>query len=233
MNKLVKLIAALAMASVAQGVSAQPPAGSGADLPPPARQRAEQRIEQIIARLELTEQQQSEWQNQLTTILTLTKTETSRVDAAESLVHLQTAVARLQKMVGLRLLNPEFCMEVRGFGQIRSFESTQFRPNQKVLVYCEVENYETLKSQSNDGVRYSTELLGSYVIVDSLGKAVQQGDFPAIQDQATTKRRDFYMYFPIQFKDLDAGQYQMEILVEDLNSKQSAWTKPALSFEIK
>jgi len=59
MNKLVKMIAVLVLASAAQGGSAQPPAGD-ADVPPQARQRAEQRLEEIMVRLELTEQQQQQ-----------------------------------------------------------------------------------------------------------------------------------------------------------------------------
>ena len=74
-----------------------------------------------------------------------------------------------------------------------------------MLVYCEVENHESVQVQTSDGEKFLTRLRGSYAIVDQQGRVMQQGEFPNVEDMALNKRRDFYLFFPIAFQDLPSG----------------------------
>ena len=102
-----------------------------------------------------------------------------------------------------------------------------------MLIYCEVENYmsnETIVDRSS-GVH--TKLRGSLAIYDQSGQAVQQSQYPIVDDVARKRRRDFYMYFPLQLNDLPAGQYNLVLTVEDLNGNKSASTEPAMTFTVR
>ncbi len=182
----------------------------------------------------MSAQEQAYWQHQLDAISALVQNDESSEDSASnSLVHLRQAVERLEQVVGLRLANAAFCTAVQGFGQIQPFASTEFGPSERMLVYCEVENYQPTRISNSDGVRFVTKLRGSIVIRDEQGREVQTGDFPTVEDVALNKRRDFYMYFPVTLEKLPAGNYQLELQVEDLTAQRNATVKPAMSFKVR
>lgn len=126
-----------------------------------------------------------------------------------------------------------FCTEVSGFGQFKPFHSTTFRSGQNILIYCEVENQYSEIQDSETTVQYKTRLQGSFVIYDGQGVMVEQIKYPVVEDIARRRRRDFYMYFPAQLRDLPAGQYRMELSVEDLGSQSSDSIKTGLEFQIE
>lgn len=133
----------------------------------------------------------------------------------------------------LRLLNAEFCTEIKGFGQIKRFPNRKFSPQQRVLIYCEVENHDSVRMQTPDGEKFQTRLRGRYQIVDGLGRVVQHGEFPNVEDVALNKRRDFYLFFPIAFQDLPAGIYRLELQVEDLTASRTANVNPSMEFVVE
>ena len=102
-----------------------------------------------------------------------------------------------------------------------------------MLVYCEVENYKTVESQSVTGNDFRTRLRGSFAIYDAWGKVVQQAEFPTVDDIARKRRRDFYMYMPVTLGDLPAGQYVLHALVEDIYGNKTASLDPPLKFSVK
>lgn len=117
----------------------------------------------------------------------------------------------------LRIANPQFCSEIRGFGQITPLPKNQFAPLQRVLLYCEVENYQSRKERSDEhGTVYLTRFIGSYQLTDSRGEVVQSGQLPEILDRAPRLRQDFYLYFPITFGALPNGEYQLAIRLTEL-----------------
>ena len=180
----------------------------------------------------LTNQEKAYWQHQLDAINVMLGTGQHATDQAkhsttmDTLSHLRKAVERLESIANLRVSNGTFCREIQGFGQFRPFGSNTFGPNQKLLVYCEVENYLSQPKILNFATRYHTQLRGSFVVYDEQGRAVQQAEYPAIDDVVRNRRRDFYMYFPIKLDHLKPGKYRMEILVEDLGNNKSAALDP-------
>ena len=180
------------------------------------------------------------WQHQLDAIaLMLPSTNDSVSDldrhntAHQTLEHLRKAVERLESMAALKVSAGKFCTEISGFGKYKPFASSVFESGQKTLVYCEVENYMSNAHVVNSESSYHTRLRGSYVIYDSQGRVVQQSEYPAVEDVARNRRRDFYMYFPIQIGDLAAGDYKLELLVEDLSSNKTAALKPGITFQVR
>lgn len=182
------------------------------------------------------------WQHQLEAITTMMRT--SNLDdgldqdlrqhqtAHETLVHLRQAIAQLESLANLKIESGAFCTEVSGYGQFKTFASDVFQPGQRVLVYCEVENYNSIEQAADSGSTFHTRLRGSYAIYDSAGHAVQQAEFPVVEDIARRRRRDFYMHLPITIGDLSDGGYEMHLLVEDLGGNKTASLTPPLGFTV-
>ena len=180
------------------------------------------------------------WQHQLDAIALMLPSANDGVSdldrhntAHQTLDHLRKAVERLESMAALKVSAGKFCTEISGFGKYKPFASSVFEAGQKTLVYCEVENYLSNAHVVNSESSYHTRLRGSYVIYDSQGRVVQQSEYPAVEDIARNRRRDFYMYFPIQIGELAAGDYNLELLVEDLGSNKTAALKPGISFQVR
>ena len=182
------------------------------------------------------------WQDQLEAITSMLKV-ADPVDgranellrhhtAHETLTHLRNAVAHLESLANLRVVAGEFCTEVSGYGQFKPFAHNVFPVGQKVLVYCEVENFNSTPQDSENGVSYLTRLRGSYAIYNSSGHAVQQAEFPTLADTARKRRRDFYMHLPITIGNLDAGNYELHLLIEDLGGNKTASLTPPLLFTV-
>lgn len=152
--------------------------------------------------------------------------------AHETLTHLRNAVAHLESLANLRVVAGEFCTEVSGYGQFNPFAYNTFPVGQKVLVYCEVENFNSTPQDSETGVEYLTRLRGSYAIYNSSGHAVQQAEFPTLKDTARKRRRDFYMHLPITIGNLAAGNYELHLLIEDLGGNKTASLTPPLLFTV-
>lgn len=128
---------------------------------------------------------------------------------------LTTHIERNLDVPALQLVNSQFCTEIKGFGQVTPFQSTRFKNNQRTLVYCEVENYNSQLRTNDKGTEYVTRFRGRYQIVDSKGNVVQSGQFPEIEDVTVRKRRDFYLYFPISLKDLQPANHVLKLAIEE------------------
>ncbi len=182
------------------------------------------------------------WQHQLEAITSMLEfpvsdqkavTDYPRHQAAhETLDHLRMAVAQLESMANLKISQGQLCTDIMGFGQYRLFDSNRFKPGQKMLVYCEVDNYRSMQQQSATGTTFRTQLRGSFAIYDKMGKVVQQAEFPSVEDIARTRRRDFYMYLPVTLGELPPGDYVLHVLVEDLPGNKTASLDPPIKFSI-
>lgn len=188
----------------------------------------------------LTNQETQYWQHQLDAITVMLKSnEAGESDLARhntainTLDHLRKAVERLESIAELRISNGAFCTEVSGFGQFRTFPTNTFAANQRMLIYCEVENYSTMQKQVDAKTQIHTRLRGSFVIYDSQGRVVQQAEFPMVEDISRKRRRDFYMHFPIQLANLSTGLYKLELMVEDLSGNKTGSIEPSMEFHVK
>ena len=174
----------------------------------------------------------------LTTILSSNQLEAQN----STLLELQDAIKQLKtKPVPassvapeLSLRNAAFCTKISGFGQFKPFAANDFSSSQKTLLYCEVENQTSKQFTNFDGSKqFETVLHGSVVIYDANDQIVQTADFPAIKDVARHQRRDFYVYFPVQFNNLAAGDYQLELSVEDASASETAVLRPFMRFSVR
>ena len=134
----------------------------------------------------------------------------------------------------LTLSNAAFCTKISGFGQFKPFASNSFSGSQKTLLYCEVENQTSKQFTNSDGSQqFETVLRASLVIRDESGNIVQTANFPVIKDVARQRRRDFYVYFPVQFDNLTRGVYDLELSVEDASASETAVLRPFMRFSVK
>ena len=144
------------------------------------------------------------------------------------------AVAQEDPELTLTLNNAAFCTKITGFGQFESFAANTFSGSQRTLLYCEVENQTSKRFTSFDGSdQFETVLHGAIVIYDANGQVVQTEKFPAIKDIARTQRRDFYVYFPVQFNELAKGDYQLELSVHDVAGNETVVLRPVMRFSVK
>lgn len=154
--------------------------------------------------------------------------------SASTLDSLKYAVEELESLAELRVTNGLFCTQISGFGKFKPFSTSTFSGSQRMLIYCEVENQTSVAVNNGIGAQeYRTQLQGSYVIYDRDGQAVQKEAFTPINDVARNRRRDFYVYFPMQLKQLPAGEYRLELMIEDLHGSKTSTLKPGIHFEVE
>ena len=200
-------------------------------------------MENTSATGELTENESQYWQHQLEAITSMlgspaganqAVTDYHRHQTAhKTLEHLRNAVSQLESIASLKVNSGQFCTEITGFGQFRTFASNAFSAGQRMLVYCEVENYKTVQHESGTGENFRTRLKGSFAIYDANGNVVQQAEYPTVDDVARKRRRDFYMYLPVTLGELPSGQYVLHALVEDVYGNKTASLDPPLQFTVK
>ncbi len=131
------------------------------------------------------------------------------------------------------LTNAALCKSVSGFGQFTPFANSKFKSGQRMLVYCELENFTSVETEIDNESAFRTQLQGSYVIYDSAGKIMNQKEFPIVEDVAKNRRRDFYVHLPVRLGALPPGSYQLQVMIEDLSGKQTASLGKPLEFVVE
>jgi hypothetical protein len=121
-----------------------------------------------------------------------------------------------------------FCTEIVSYGQVKRFASTRFAPGQKVILYCEIDNF--VAEKTADG--YHTELQGSYEIFDDRGAKVAGQVLPTDRQRCDQYLRDYFiayqMHLPAQ---LEPGKYRLELTMECAKGKK--YGQGSLPLEIK
>ena len=74
-----------------------------------------------------------------------------------------------------------------------------------------------MEDNTSSELVYRTRLRGSYKIFDAEGNAVDGYEFPVVEDKARNRRRDFYVHLPVHLAELAAGQYTLQLNIDDLN----------------
>ena len=133
----------------------------------------------------------------------------------------RTAMSHLGAVSNLEVKNAAFCSNVDGFGVITKFPTTQFKPNQEILLYCEVDNF--VSEQIKDG--YETKLRGSYEIVDSNQTRVADTLLPEEVDICKRPRRDYFFVYRIYTpQNIAPGRYQLRLTIEDVKGSKFGQT---------
>lgn len=137
------------------------------------------------------------------------------------------ATQKLASVASLELMNLAFCTEIDGFGEIKKFRSSRFRPDQQVLLYCELENFVSTKVTAG----FQTRLQGTYEIVDEDGKRVMEQLLPEDTDTCAKQRRDFYIAYRFHLpKRIAPGNYRLRLVIEDMQGHK--FGKSEIDFEI-
>ncbi|MEN6407043.1 MAG: hypothetical protein ABFC77_11295 [Thermoguttaceae bacterium] len=128
----------------------------------------------------------------------------------------------------LDVRNVTFCTEVHSYGCIKPFETTEFRPNQEVLLYAELEHFASESTPKG----YCTSLCSRYEVLDSQGRRVVEQKFSPTEEYCRNRRRDFFIGYRLQWpKNLAPGRYQLRLVIEDQKSHQSG--EAVVEFDIK
>lgn len=102
------------------------------------------------------------------------------------------------------------CREVIGYGQVTRHEGSEFSPGQKVILYCEIENFIHHAVEGS----YQTEVRGSYEIVDAMGKIVFVQELPADRQQCDRPMRDYFVAYEMQLPQVEPGDYRLQLKME-------------------
>jgi len=128
----------------------------------------------------------------------------------------------------LEIQSLAFCTEIISYGQVKRFPTTRFAAGQKVILYCEIDNFVAEKTAEG----YNTELQGSYEIFDDQGSKVAGQVLPTDRQRCDHYLRDYFiayqMHLPAQ---LEAGKYRLELTMECVNGKK--YGQGSLPLEIK
>jgi hypothetical protein len=111
---------------------------------------------------------------------------------------------------------------------IDKFPDYAFRADQKVLLYCELENFVSVQVDRG----YETKLRGHYEIVDADGKRLEYYPLPPDKDICSNRRSDFYIAYLMQMpQKIPPGDYQLRLLIEDVHGEKTG--KSEIDFRIK
>jgi hypothetical protein len=137
------------------------------------------------------------------------------------------AMEQLAAISNLEVNNAAFCTEVESFGVATKFPEYKFKPDQELLLYCELDNF--LSESMKTG--YETQLQGNYEIVDSNGVRTADQLLPMDSHVCRNRRRDYFiayrMYMPQKAK---PGNYTLKLTIEDM--KGHKFGQAELDFEI-
>ena len=152
-----------------------------------------------------------------------------RERAAQSVAPLNTALRRLREQSDLAIKNIAFCEQISYFGNYQKFARDEFTPGQEVLLYAEIENFNT--DQTTDG-EHRTLLRSVIDIIGSNGEARWHKTFPATEDRCRNPRRDYFHNYQFAIPDrLPLGPHTLKLtVVDDLSGKQASYE---LNFLVK
>ncbi len=140
----------------------------------------------------------------------------------------RAATDQLAAVSNLDVKTVAFCTDVQGYGVITKFPNNSFKPDQDLLLYCELEN--VAADEVKEG--FETQLQGSYEIIDPNGRRIADQLLPMEKEICQNHRRDYFIvyriYTPMQ---IGPGNYQLRLTVEDMKAKK--FGQASLDFQIQ
>ncbi|MCU0718715.1 MAG: hypothetical protein MUC83_03350 [Pirellula sp.] len=128
----------------------------------------------------------------------------------------------------LEVRNIAFCTDVERYGVVTKFPKNQFKPDDEVLLYCEVDTVSALPDK--DG--FDSQLQGSYEILDANGNRIVEQTLPMEPDVCQNVRRDYYMVYRIFMpQQISPGNYKLRLTIEDLKARK--YGQSTLDLQIK
>ena len=138
------------------------------------------------------------------------------------------ATNHLAAASNLEVKSMAFCTEVERYGVITKFPKYHFKPDDELLLYCEIENVAANKVKEG----FESQLQGSYEVIDSQGRKVADQLLPMEPEICQNHRRDYFIVYKIYMpQQISAGNYQLRLTVEDM--KAHKFGQSQLDFQIK
>lgn len=153
--------------------------------------------------------------------------------AGSSLIaQLKTAVNQVAKTANLQLVNAAFCTQVDGFGDYVPFEQNRFRPDDEVLLYCELENFsqEPVNDPHSAGYRCRFDAQLEFLNADGSFDFVKS--YTDIKDVCRNQREDFYLFFRFRIPRLKTGMHRLQIRITDKVGRKNATLANPITFEV-
>ncbi len=153
----------------------------------------------------------------LGTLLNTAKNPDAPSRTAEAKQVLADAASRLGEVAPLVVRNLAFCTRVHSYGCFESFSSYQFTPEQRVLLYAEVDNF-TSESTARG---YHTSLRSSYQIFDARGQRVADEELASTEEFCQNRRRDFFIVYDFHLPTrIYPGKHTLRLTIEDLKGQK-------------
>ncbi len=138
------------------------------------------------------------------------------------------ATNKLAAASNLEVRSAAFCSDVQNYGVITKFPKNAFKPDQEVLLYCELEN--VFAQEVKNG--FESQLQGTYEIIDANGRRITDQLLPMEKEICQNLRRDYFIIYKIFIPaKIDPGQYQMRVMIEDMKAKKFGQT--SLDFQVQ
>jgi hypothetical protein len=148
--------------------------------------------------------------------------------AALALAELREATSHLAATGTLEVRNLAFCRSVDSFGVYTKFADDQFKPDQEVLLYVEVNNFQSVRTPEG----FVTSLEGTYQILDAAGQRVADHTFPLERETCQNRRRDYFIPYRMWLpKKIEPGTYTLQLTVQDTQAQKSG--QASIPFMIK
>ncbi len=143
--------------------------------------------------------------------------------ASQAIAPLNTALRRLREQADLSIKNTAFCEQISYFGNYQKFARDEFTPGQEVLLYAEIENFNT--EQTPDG-EHRTLLRSVIDIIGANGQTRWHKTFAATEDRCRNPRRDYFHNYQFTIPDrLPLGAHTLKLtVVDDLSGKQASYS---------
>jgi hypothetical protein len=151
--------------------------------------------------------------------------------ATQTIDQLRSAIAKLRHRADLKLKNVTFCHHIVSFGDYERFSTDQFTPGQPLLLYSEVENFFSTRTDTD---RYRTVLQSQIEIYDNsnMQRPVVTIPFDPSEDICRNQRRDFFHSYEFTVpQDLQPGLYTLVLRVTDQLSQKVATSRLNFSVE--
>ncbi len=155
----------------------------------------------------------------LATLIDEGKIVDSQHRAEEAARHLHAAASELEQNAPLALEHLAFCTEVNSFGVYKKFPKYAFKRGEEVLLYAEVDNFTSTTTEAG----YHTSLHSRVQILNKSGDRLASQDFAVTEENCRNLRHDFFVrYFLDIPKNLAAGDYRLQLTVEDTQGNKTA-----------
>jgi hypothetical protein len=146
----------------------------------------------------------------------------------ESLRHLRTASKKLQPLSRLTIQRSMLCDRIDGFGNVVAFPTSNFEPGQRVLVYTELQNFQ---SELTEDGKYRSEFAARIEFMrEGDDEVLEKIQVLQIEDLCDVERTDYFQSFELTLPALE-GKYRMRIMLRDYLSQQVA--ESSLEFSVR